>query len=129
MSKKLMGFSIQFIPFIDLERLDSGRRIKKLLDIILDDKIIVLQGKLKSEEEARLIEDTMVMVGRVKGFKGVELVVVEPNNEPAPLTSKIRHGIANLLVKNQDSLTIIGPASIIKEIKRDPKKIELMFKK
>jgi|SRR3989338_2719139 len=129
MSHKIKGFSIQFIPFIDIERLDSGIRIKKLLEIILKDKIIILQGKLKSDEEARLIEDTMVMVGRIKGFKGVELAVIEPSKENAPLTSRLRHGIANMLVQNQDALTVIGPASIIKEIKKDPKKIELMFRK
>jgi hypothetical protein len=126
---KIKGFSIQFIPGVDIERLDSGRRIKKLLDTILNDKIIILQGKLHAEEEARLIEDTMAMVGHVKGFKGVELAVIEPSKEGVPFMSQIRHGIANLLVRNQDALTIIGPASIIKEIKKDPKKIELMFKR
>lgn len=129
MNKKIKGFSIQFIPFIDIERLDSGKRIKKLLEIILKDKIIILQGKLEPEEEGRLIEDTMAMVGHVKGFKGVELAVVVPDKNDAPFFSKIRYGIANMLVQNQDALTIIGPASIIKEIKRDPKKIELMFKR
>ena len=129
MAKKIKGVSIQFIPFVEIENLSSGERIKKLLDIILDNKLVILQGKLSPEEEARLIEDTMAMVGHLKGFKGVELAVVEPNKEDVPFASKIRHGIANILVKNRDALTIIGPASVIKEIKKDPKKIELLFKK
>lgn len=129
MTSKIKGLSIQFMPYVEIERLDSSKRIKKLLEIILKDKIIILQGRLEAEEEGRLIEDTMVMVGKIKGFKGVELAVIEPNNEDVPFTARIRHGLANMLVSNQDILTVIGPASIIKEIKKDPKKIELFLKK
>ncbi len=129
MAKKIKDLSIQFVPFVEVENLSPGERVKKLLDTILDNKIVILQGKLAFEEEARLIEDTMAMVGHVKGFKGVELAVVEPDKTEIPFVSKLRHSIANFLVKNQDVLTIIGPASVVKEIKRDPKKIEVLFKK
>jgi len=127
--KKLKGLVLQFVTFSELEHLETKGRIKKLLDLILDGKIIVLQGRLDPEEEARLIEDTMVLVGRIKGFKGVELAVIEPNNNNISVASKIRYGLAKALVRGSGSLTIIGPASIVKEIRRDPKKIELMFNK
>ena len=64
--------TIHFMPYDEIASLNSQERIKKLLKIILGDKIILLQGRLKSDEEARLIEDTMVMIGHVKGFKGIE---------------------------------------------------------
>jgi hypothetical protein len=41
---------------------------------------------------------------------------------------KIKYGIANALVGQTDSLTVIGPASVIKEMKRDPRKLEVMMK-
>jgi hypothetical protein len=69
--KKTTKLTLQFIPFNEIAGLSSGERIHKLLKIVLSDKIVVLQGKLKAEEEARLIEDTMAMIGHVKGFKGV----------------------------------------------------------
>ena len=128
-SKKLKGLTLHFMPFSEISGLDSIERIKKLLNVVLDNKVVILQGTLKPEEETRLIENTMIMVGNIKGFKGVELAVIEPDNEEAPFTSRLRHGIANMLVRDQDALTVIGPASIIKEIKKDPKKIELMFKR
>jgi len=40
---------------------------------------------------------------------------------------KMKHGLAKRLVGDNSSLTVIGPATVIKEIKRDPKKIELLF--
>ena len=38
-------------------------------------------------------------------------------------------GMARALVGNRDQLTVVGPASIVKEIKKDPSKIDLMLKK
>ena len=120
--------TIQFIPYSEIERLSSGERIKKLLKIVLGDKIVVLQGKLKPEEEARLIEDTMAMIGHIKGFRGVELAVL---NSVASISfiRNVKKGIARFLIGDRESLTVIGPASSIKEIRKDPTKLELMIKK
>lgn len=119
--------TIQFIPYSEIESLNSGERIKKLLKIILGDRIIVMQGKLKPEEETRLIEDTMAMIGHVKGFKGVELAVLNSKSS-SNLMTDIKRGIAKFLVGDRESLTVIGPASIIREISKDPSKLELMLK-
>jgi len=127
MSKKIRGLTIQFITYSEIENLDSTKRIKKLLEIIFKNKVIVIQGKLRSDEETRLIEDTMVMVGTVKGFKGIELAVISPNPNERSVFGKIKHGLANALVGQLDALTIIGPASIIKEMKKDPRKLEIMM--
>ena len=127
MAKKVGGFTIQFLPYSEIAKLNSISRIRKLLEIIMDNKVIILQGRLKPEEESRLIEDTMIMVGKVKGFKGIELAVISPNPEEQSVMNKIKYGIANALVGQTDSLTVIGPASIVKEMKKDPKKLEIMM--
>jgi len=125
--KKLKGLTLQFLPYAEIEGLDSTERIKKLLEIIIKNKVIILQGRLRPDEETRLIEDTMVLVGNIKGFKGIELAVISPNPEERSLMSRMKHGIANALVGQTDALTIIGPASVIKEMKKDPKKLEIMM--
>jgi hypothetical protein len=127
MSKIKEGLTIQFIPYSEIERLGATDRIKKFLEIILKGKVIILQGKLKPEEETRLIEDTLILVGKVKGFKGIELAVVSPNKDERSVMSKIKYGIANALVGQMDVITVIGPASAIKEMKKDPKKLEVMM--
>lgn len=124
-----MSLTLQFVPYAEIENLSSTERIKKLLKIILQNKIVLLQGKLKAEEEARLIEDTMVLVGNVKGFKGIELAVLSPQIEDMPITARMKRQIARLLIGEQDSITIIGPASIVREIRKDPSKIQLLLKK
>lgn len=123
------GLTIQFLPHTEIEKLTSTARIKKLLEIILKNKVIILQGRLAPEEETRLIEDTLILVGKVKGFKGIELAVVSPNQDDRSVVNKIRYTLANALVGQMDALTIIGPASVIKDMKKDPRKLEILMNK
>lgn len=115
------------IPFVELEKLSISERVKKILSLILANKIIIIHGRLRAEEEARLIEDTMAMVDHIKNFKGIELAVIEPDLRDKGMIVKMKHQIAKSLVGDSSALTIIGPCSIVKEIKKDPKKIELLL--
>ncbi|PIN93770.1 hypothetical protein COU54_01925 [Candidatus Pacearchaeota archaeon CG10_big_fil_rev_8_21_14_0_10_31_24] len=126
-NNKIRGLSLQVIPFSEVKDLSISERVKKILSLILSKKIVILHGRLRSEEEARLIEDTMALVDHVKDFKGIELAVIEPNMKNTGVLTKMKHGIAKRLIGDSSCLTVIGPASIVKEIKRDPKKIELLF--
>jgi hypothetical protein len=126
--KKIKGLTLHFMPYSEIAKLETVDRIKKLLKIILDNKVVILQGRLRPEEESRLIEDTMIMIGNIKGFKGVELAVISQESEEKSVFDKVKLGIAKALVGQQDALTIIGPASIVKEMKKDPKKLEVMMR-
>ena len=124
---RIKGFSIQFLPFSEIKGLNSDERIKKVLGIILDNHILILQGRLTAGEEARLIGDTMAMIGHIQSFKGIELAVISGNGKEG-FFGKMGKGIANVLAGGDFSaITIIGPASIVKEMKRNPKKIELLL--
>lgn len=133
MSKKrglgnIRGFAIQFLPYSEIKSLDSDERIKKILGIILGNSILILQGKLKAEEESRLIGDTMAMIGHVSNFRGIELAVI--SDDKNGFFGKIKNGLVNVLAGGDlGAITIIGPASVVKEIKRNPKKIELFLNK
>ncbi len=126
---KIKGFSIRFMPYSEIRSLNSTDRIKKILDIILGSNIIILQGRLNPEEETRLIEDTMAMIGHIKNFRGIELAVIG-NGGKEGFFGRMRSGLVNALSGgDMGSVTIIGPATIVKEIKRNPKKIELFLNK
>ena len=124
---RLKGFSIQFLPYSEIRDLNSDERIKKILGIILGNNILILQGKLLANEETRLIGDTMAMMGHVSDFRGIELAVISGNGDLG-FFRKIGKGLANALSGGDlGAVTIIGPATIVKEIKRNPKKIELFL--
>ena len=69
--------------------------------------MIVLQGRLKPDEETRLIENSMTLIGNIKGFQGIEIATIS-NNFNDGLFNKIRYNIAKILIGEQDSMTIIS---------------------
>ena len=115
--------TFQYVPFNEIDDLSSERRISKILGIVKRNKIVLMQGRLKPNEETALIERTMQEVS--KEFKGIELCTIYPNNEKNKTGAQIKQMLLKVVMGDRDGLTIIGPATIIKEIKRNPDKIEL----
>ncbi len=115
--------TFQFIPFHDIEPLSSAKRVNKLLKIVKDERIVLMEGRLKKQEEADLIEITMEEVG--PKFKGIELSVIYPKKDKQDAVQKMKGAFANLLLGDRMGMTIIGPASVVKKIEQNPDKIEL----
>jgi len=121
-----MGLVLQFVPYSEIEELGPARRVNKLLDIAKQNKIVLLEGRLKKEEEKDLIEITMEEVDNK--FKGIEMAVINQQKKEVNLFKGMKSGMINLLLGDRIGFTIIGPATIIKQIKKDPDKIELFTK-
>jgi len=121
-----MGLTLQFVPYAEIEPLSSLGRIKKLLKLAKEDKIVLLEGRLTKAEEAELIKTTMEEID--KSFKGIELGVIYPQKNEGDVLKKVKNGLASMLLGDRIGFTIIGPASIVKEIKKDPNKIQLFTK-
>ena len=115
--------TLQFIPYHDIADLGSARRVKKILDNVKEDKIVLLEGRLKKEEEADLIAITMEEID--EKFKGIELATINPEKKEDGVFKNFRNNFFRLMLGDRAGFTIIGPASIIKEIKKDPNKIQL----
>ena len=118
--------TLRFVPYHEIEYLSSARRIHKLLDLVKEDKIVLLEGRLKKEEEADLIEITMENID--DGFKGIELAVVNPEQKDLGIFKKMKAGMMNTLLGDRTGLTVVGPATVVSEIKKNPNKIELYTK-
>lgn len=116
--------TLRFIPYHEIESLNSEQRIDKLMNIVKQESIILMQGRLKPEEEASLIQETMSQISQ--SFKGVEICTIFPESKNLQLFKKLKNDMINFLVGHREGITIIGPASIIKDIKRDPNKIQLL---
>ena len=118
--------TLQFLPYTEIENLNSTRRISKLLKIVKDNKILLMEGRLKKEEEAELIKRTMEEID--DKFKGVELGVIFPDKKNLDFLGKLKSNVASLLLGDRRGFTILGPATVVKEIKQDPNKIQLFTK-
>ncbi len=118
--------TLSFMPYSEIEGLSSVGRIRKLLNLAKENKIVLLQGRLKKEEETELIKATMEEIN--KDFKGIELAVIDQVAADVAGVKKFRNAVFGMLLGDRQGMTIIGPASIVKEIKKDPHKIELLTK-
>lgn len=118
--------TFQFIPYHEIENLGSAKRVNKLLNIVKEDKIVIMEGRLQKEEEADLIEITMEEI--TPKFKGIELSIIYPDRSKQTPGQKVKGAFANMLLGDRQGLTIIGPASVVKKIEKNPNKIELFTK-
>lgn len=116
--------TLRYLPYNEHGDLGSNEKIRKVLNIVKNDSIVLMEGRLKPEEEAKLIERTMEQINR--RFKGIEICTIFPEKKNDPFSRKLKNGFYKLLLGNRLGVTVIGPASIVKEIKRDPNKIELL---
>ena len=114
--------TIQFVSYVRLQRMSSADRVQFILKEAKTNKIVLLEGRLQPEEEALLIRTTMEQI--TPRFKGIELAVIN-----SAAAGSLRGAVHKIFLGNRTGFTVIGPASIVKEIKKDPEKIELLMKR
>lgn len=115
--------TLQFVPYTEIESMSSLGRIRKLLNIAKQNKIVLLQGRLKKEEETELIKTTMEEIN--KEFRGIELAVINPSQASLEGFNKFKNNVISFVLGDRQGLTIIGPANVVKAISKAPEKIEL----
>ncbi|MBD3259256.1 DUF2073 domain-containing protein [Candidatus Woesearchaeota archaeon] len=113
--------TIQYVPHSEFLNLDSTSKIKKILGLVKEEKIVMVEGKLKKTEEAELIQRTMEIIDQK--FKGIEIASIDPQE-----TNAFKKFLFNMLLGDRTGVTLIGPASVVKSIKKDPNKIQLFTK-
>ena len=89
-----------------------------LLENLKKNKILVFEGALSKTEEKDLIEKTMTEIDQAN-FTGIEIASF---GEESNFIQKL----IQLLGGRKSGFTVIGPANIVKEIKRDPSKLNIL---
>ena len=115
--------TFHFVPYHEIDNLSSAKRIAKLMNIVKQDKIVLLEGRLDKEEEADLIEITMEEIDN--RFRGIELAVIYPEKNKMDFMDRVKFDLTRMLVGNRQGFTVVGPASIVKRVKQNPSSIEL----
>ena len=115
--------TFKFVPYYEIEALSPAKRVNKLLKIVKEYKSVIMEGRLRKQEEADLIEITMEEIS--PKFKGIELSVIYPDRGKQDAMQKLKGAMASALLGDRQGLTIVGPASVVKKIENNPDKIEL----
>ena len=87
-----------------INSMSSMEKLRFVLDGVKSGNIVILEGGLTSEEQMKLIELTMAEVD--DNFPGIEI-----SGYPS------KRGFLNL--KKKTRLTVIGPANVMRTIKKD----------
>lgn len=109
---------IEFISSSVLNGMDSNARVGYLIKIIRSGSLVVLEERLTPEEEKLLIEETMNIVD--DRFTGIEISSLGGEG------SSWRDSLIRMLGGKTGGLTVIGPAKMIKAIKKDGNKINVL---
>ncbi len=119
-----MDLKIKFYPYEKLKQ--DGT--KGLLIDLKKNTIIMIDAKLKPDEEAKLIQETMENIS--SRFSGIELDSLDltTSDENDTVIKKIKSQILEFITGKKRGLTLIGPADIIKKIEKNPDDLLLHVK-
>jgi hypothetical protein len=116
--------AVQILSYDLVKNWPSKVKVKKILEIVKMGDLVMLEGKLTPQEEADLISSALESVsGKFTGIEVANLTSLSENG----LLDKLKNSLLKIIAKNRFGISVIGPSKIIKEIKMDPKKIEIYF--
>lgn len=107
MDTDMNGLKMDFLSSTALNSQTSMEKISMIVNRVKDGDLIVIEGGLSPEEEAELIETTMREID-VENFMGIDIYTLE----------KDKKSFFGLSKKKSVGITIIGPANVMKSVKR-----------
>ncbi|ADP77511.1 conserved hypothetical protein [Methanothermus fervidus DSM 2088] len=100
-----------------LNKKTSMEKISMILEKVKNGNILVIEGGLSPTEEAELIETTMREID-TENFIGIDIQKFEKNKK----------SFLGFSSKKDVKFTIIGPANIMKTVKRKPNFLSIVAK-
>jgi len=123
-----MKMKMDFVSSVKLNGKTQKKKINYILGRVKDGSILIVDGVMKPEEEMELIKETMRRVDN--GFPGIEVCSLKKEakgfKQVSELLSDRREKFWNWLRGKPDQtdlktgMTLIGPAKVIKKIKKNP---------
>jgi len=123
-----MRLKMDFISSDNLDGKTEDKRINFILKKVRDGSILVMDGVMTPEEEMNLIKETMRRVDN--GFPGIEVCSLKKELKGMKLffdrvserREKLWGWLTNAPTETsmKGGITLIGPAKIIKKIKKNP---------
>ena len=115
-SPKKQKLKMNLMSLDSLKGLDASSRIEGILTLVRQGRMVILDGRLDSDEELLLVQATM---GNVEeNFPGIEVCTIE--REPTKYQELYQKLMTTLTKKSftQSGLTFIGPSKVVKQIKK-----------
>jgi hypothetical protein len=111
------GVQLNLISKDRLDRMATMEKLRMILDEVKAGKIVVLESGLTPEEEAKLIEMTMLEIDH-ENFIGIEV-------ESYP-QKVVKSFFKKIFGKKEGRLTLIGPANRLKTLEKHEDQIRAL---
>lgn len=111
-----MEIELEFISSQLLAQREGKEKVDFILDKVKEDKILVIEESLTTNEESQLIEQTMRQIDNK--FPGIEVSSLGG-----------RKGLKGKLIKllgGSTGVTVVGPSRLIKKVKKNPEHISVL---
>ena len=115
-----MAVQIEFVSSKTLRQMSTKQRLDLVLQSVKKNTILVLEEPLTMDEERQLIRETMKII--TKSFPGIEISSLSSEEQD------LRSSVIRLLGGKTSGLTVVGPANLVKEMKKDPNKLRVLTK-
>ena len=116
---------VQVLSYNMVKELDSDKKVNKILEIVKKGDVVLIEGRLSPEEETVLMSKALRNVSGK--FSGVEIAFLEDGSTNS-VVDKLKSSFLKVIAGNRFGLTAVGPSKIVKEIKMNPDKLEILFK-
>ncbi len=127
-----MKLKLDFISSGILDSKSPKDRISYILNRVKDGRLLIMDGVMKPEEEMDLIRETMRRVD--DGFPGIEVCSLKKQSRLFDVISDkfldqkemfqrllgTLRGRSSMITNLRTGMTLIGPAKVIKRIKKNP---------
>lgn len=111
------GLKMDFLSSTALDSQTSMEKVSMIVDRVKNGDLVVIEGGLTPEEEAELIETTMREID-VENFMGIDIYTLE----------KDKTSLFGLSRKKTVGITIIGPANLMKAVKKKSNFLSMIAK-
>ncbi len=125
----MKSISISFLPLEKFHSMKVSNKVDLIIEKSKKKEILIIEGLLSPSEEMELIKKTMANISKL--FRGIEiesLSVEELQGGHKTLSNKIKSKMLDYLMGRKRGVTVIGPATLVKEIKKNPESISLKTK-
>lgn len=112
------NLTFKFVPYESIKDNPS----KAIVNLVRKGNVVVIDTKLKAEDEAKIIQDTMKIIS--EDFKGIEISSLDFEKETG-FARKLKEFVSEKFFGKKPGFTVIGPSSIIKNIKKH--KTDVLF--
>ena len=109
-----------------ISQLETSKKIDKIYSMVKSGNLVVLEGRLTTEEEMMLTSKSLKHVS--DKFSGIDIAFLNAKNEGNRF-ERLKFKLAMYLLRYEIGITVIGPSKKVKELKMNPDQIDILLSK